>query len=110
MCKLLLMTGLKNPDLIEAWMKDASRTMTVGNNMGIGYTAVKNDGEFFTERWHDNDKFFNRKDVRSEEDALVLATYKNKLPQWTNIDQNYSLFGSPDFKNVTSVTMHTRLS
>ena len=82
--------------------------MSVGNQMGIGYTAVKSDGEFFTERWHDNDKFFDRATVRSAAIEEELKKYKQYLSTHTNIDQNYSLFGSPDMNDIRTVTMHTR--
>jgi hypothetical protein len=104
------MTGLKNPSLTEKFMLEAKVPMSVGNNMGIGYSAVKNDGNFFTERWHDNDLFFDRDAIRDEKIAKELLAYKKHLSKYTNIDQNYSLFGVdvPTFENVTTVTMHTR--
>jgi predicted glutamine amidotransferase len=111
MCRLLLMTGIQKPDLVEPFMKEAKITMSVGNQMGIGYSAVKKDGDFFTERWHDNDKFFDRDSVRTEQIAAELSMYKKQLSSYTNIDQNYSLTGSePTFSDVSTVTMHTRFA
>jgi hypothetical protein len=100
------MTALKNPELTAKFMAEAKVPMSDFNNMGIGYTAVKSDGEFFTERWHKNDMFFDRESVMDTETLKQLEPFKKKLP---NLGINYSLYGgAPDFSNVTSVTMHTR--
>jgi len=104
------MTGLKDPTLIEPFMEEAKKSMSVGNSMGIGYSAVTKDGNFFTERWHDNDSFFNRDSVRSKDIVEELSQYKKYLSKFTNMDQNYSITGTMNFPDVTTVTMHTRFA
>lgn len=110
MCRLLLMTAIKDANLAEQFMREAKVPMSVGNNMGIGYSAVKSDGSFFTERWHDNEKFMDRNTVRSAEIARELEKYKLMLSSYTNLDQNYSLFGNADMSDMTTITMHTRFA
>ena len=110
MCRLLLMTGLKDSNLAEQFMREAKVPMSVGNNMGIGYSAVKSNGDFFTERWHENEKFMDRNTVRSAEVSKELERFKPMLSSYTNIDQNYSLFGDRDMSDMTTVTMHTRFA
>lgn len=105
MCRLLLMTGLVNPELTTKFMKAAKEPMSWGNNMGIGFTAVKEDGEFFTERWHNNEQFFDRESPMTYEVMEQLKPFKSRLPK---LAVNYSLYGTPDFNTVSSVTMHTR--
>jgi predicted glutamine amidotransferase len=105
MCKLLIMTGLKNPELAVKMIQAAKNPMSVGNNMGIGFSAVKNDGEFFTERWHKNDMFMDTSKVLTPEIIQQLEPFKDRLPP---LEQNYSLHGVKDFSNITSITMHTR--
>lgn len=106
MCRLLLLTGLQRPELTAKFMEYAKVPMSYGNNMGIGYTAVKSDGEFFTERWHNNSQFFDRETVMTKEVIEQLQPFKARLG---NLTENYSLYGqAPDFSDVTSVTMHTR--
>lgn len=109
MCRLLLMTGIQNPELAEKFMKEAKVPMSWGNTHGLGYTATKKDGDFFTERWHNNDMLFNRVNVMDSETSEKLKEYRPKLPKGSlNVD--YSLRGEIDFSQVSSVTMHTRFA
>lgn len=105
MCRLLIMSGIENQELAVKMMQAAKNPMSVGNNMGIGFSAVKNDGEFFTERWHKNDMFMDTSKVLTPEIIQQLEPFKDRLPP---LEQNYSLHGVKDFSNMTSITMHTR--
>lgn len=109
MCRLLLMTGIQNPELAEKFMKEAKVPMSWGNTHGLGYTATKKDGDFFTERWHNNDMLFNRVNVMDSETSEKLKEYRPKLPKGS-LDIDYSLRGEMDFSQVSSVTMHTRFA
>jgi len=105
MCRLLIMTGIQNPELAEKMMRQAKNPMSIGNNMGIGFSAVKQGGDFFTERWHKNDMFMDDSKVLTPDIIQQLEPFKDRLPK---LEQNYSLFGDRDFSKITSVTMHTR--
>jgi len=105
MCRLLIMTGLQDSKLAEKFMIEAKDPMSIGNNMGIGYTAVKSNGDFFTERWHKNDMFFDRESVMTDDVIKQLEPFKKRLPK---LDVNYSIFGDTNMNDIKSVTMHTR--
>lgn len=109
MCRLLLMTGIQNPELATKFMKEAKIPMSWGNTHGLGYSATKADGNFFTERWHNNDMMFNRVNVMDEETSKKLKEFAPKLPKGSlNVD--YDLRGEMDFSQISSVTMHTRFA
>lgn len=105
MCRLLMMSGITNTESAVEFMRLARDPMSVGNNMGIGYTATKSNGDFFTERWHRNEQFFNREVVMTQDIIDKLEPFKNRLPP---LSVNYSLQGDMEFSDITSVTMHTR--
>ena len=80
MCRLLMMSGITDPESAVQFMRYAKEPMSVGNNMGIGYTATKRNGEFFTERWHNNDQFFKRDVVINEDIMRQLKPFEKRLP------------------------------
>ena len=105
MCRLLMMSGITDPESAVQFMQAAKEPMSVGNNMGIGYTATKRNGDFFTERWHNNDQFFKRDVVMTQDIIEKLKPFEKRLPK---LAVNYSLQGEMEFSPMTSVTMHTR--
>lgn len=111
MCRLLMATGITDSSVVSNFMKAAKPTMSIGNNMGIGYTAAKSDGQFFTERWHRNDKFMEHDGLITPDKLLELQPAIETLSPYFNfpkIGVDYSKYGVDDFGNVTSLTMHTR--
>lgn len=105
MCRLLMMSGITDPESAIQFMRYAKEPMSIGNNMGIGYTATKRDGSFFTERWHNNDQFMKRDVVMTQDIIEKLKPFEKRLPK---LEVNYSLHGVPEFSPMTSLTMHTR--
>jgi predicted glutamine amidotransferase len=109
MCKLLIMTGITEGLVAQEFMKRMAEPMSKSNPHGIGYSAVGPDGELFSERWHNNNHFFETKDIMTPDIAKALAPYANRLPEGA-LNPNYSTMGKVDFSNVRSVTMHTRFA
>jgi len=108
MCRLLLMTGIKDSELAAKFMKAAKIPMSVGNDMGIGYSAVKSNGDFFTERWHDNDMFMDRESVMTPEIIEQLKPFEKRL---SKLKINYDFRGELAdlaMTDIRTVTMHTR--
>lgn len=109
MCKLLIMTGITEGLVAQEFMRRMATPMSKTNSHGIGYTAVGPDGELFSERWLNNDHFFDTSNVMTPEIAKSLEAYSNRLPKGA-LELNYSQLGNIDFENVRSVTMHTRFA
>lgn len=109
MCKLLIMTGITEGLVAEEFMKRMSTPMSRMNPHGIGYTGVGPDGELFSERWLNNNHFFDKKNIMTLEISEKLAPYLSRLPA-NSLDVNYSTIGTVDFTNVKTVTMHTRFA
>lgn len=109
MCKLLIMTGITEGLVAQEFLKRMATPMSKTNAHGIGYSAVGPDGELFSERWLNNDQFFDTKDVMTPSVAKKLESYAHRLPAGA-LDSNYGKFGNVDFTDVRSVTMHTRFA
>lgn len=109
MCKLLIMTGIAEGLVAEEFMRRMAVPMSRTNAHGIGYTAVGPDGELFSQRWLNNDHFFDRSNVMTPEIAEALKPYESRLPKGA-LEMNYSELGNIDFSNVRTVTMHTRFA
>lgn len=105
MCRLLIMSGITNTENAVKFMQEAKHPMSVGNNMGIGFSATKGNGDFFSERWHKNDQFFNREVTLTEDIIEKLKPFQKRLP---NLDVNYSSNGEIEFSDIKSMTLHTR--
>jgi len=101
------MTALKDQSKVLPFMTAAKTPMSWGNNMGIGYSAIKSNGDMFTERWHDNDMFLDRESVMTQDVINQLEPFKKRLP---NLRVNYSSQGEVDLQDVRSVTLHTRFA
>lgn len=109
MCKVLMMVGVQNPANAKKFMEHAKVPMSVSDRDGIGYAVTKSDGSFFSERWHKNDHFMSTDKVIDANMSKQLEQFKDRLPiNATNV--NYSVHGTVDFNDVTSVLMHTRMA
>jgi hypothetical protein len=109
MCKLLIMTGIAEGLVAEEFMRRMAIPMSKTNAHGIGYTAVGPDGELFSQRWLNNEHFFDKSNVMTPEIAEALKPYESRLPKGA-LENNYSELGNIDFSNVRTVTMHTRFA
>lgn len=109
MCKLLIMTGIREGLVAEEFMKRMADPMSRTNNHGIGYTAVASDGELFSQRWLNNKQFFDKTNVMTPEIADALLPYAARLPDGA-LEANYSEQGVINFADVKTVTMHTRFA
>lgn len=107
MCKILIMTGIKDGYKAFEFMRAMAVPMSQMNRDGIGYTAINPDGSMFAERWHNNFQFLNREDIMIPEVAKKLKKFKNRLPL-DCLETNYSLHGEGDLTKATTITMHTR--
>lgn len=109
MCKLLIMTGITEGLVAEEFMRRMAVPMSRYNSHGIGYTAVGEDGELFSQRWLNNDQFFDRSNVMITEIAEALKPYESRLPKGA-LENNYSELGNVDLARAKTVTMHTRFA
>lgn len=103
------MTGIKDPALAKTFMAKMAPLMSRVNDDGIGYTAVKGDGELFSQRWLKNHQFFDTSKVMTAPIAKKLAVYAERLPTGC-LNPNYSEYGTIDFTDIRTVTMHTRFA
>ena len=113
MCKLLIMTGITEGLVAEEFMRRMAVPMSKTNAHGIGYTAVGPDGQLFSQRWHDNDMFFDKTKVLTKDHVTQikerLKDFEGRL-NLSKIEENYSELGNIDFADVRSITMHTRFA
>ena len=107
MCKLLLMTGIQESLVAREFMKLLAVSMSKGNAHGIGYTAVKPDGNMFSERWLNNASFMSYNTIMTPEIAKALEPFADRLPSGSLL-KNYDTTGDIDFSDIRTVTMHTR--
>lgn len=109
MCKLLLMTGITEGRVAEEFMKRMAIPMSTFNKDGIGYTGVNPDGSLFSQKWLNNEHFFDLTKVMTPEIREQLEPFRDRLPRGA-LNQNYMELGTPDFENVRTITMHTRMA
>jgi hypothetical protein len=109
MCKLLIMTGITEGLVAQEFMRRMAIPMSKSNPHGIGYSAVAGDGKLFSERWINNDQFFDTSNVMTPRIAKLLAAYEARLPKGA-LESNYSRLGKVNFDDVRTVTMHTRFA
>lgn len=109
MCKLLLMTGIQDGLLALEFMKLMAKPMSFGNRDGIGYTGVKPNGELFSQRFRYNEHFMDIGSVMTPEISEALKPFESHLPAGA-LDPNYAQHGTPDFSEVKTLTMHTRMA
>jgi predicted glutamine amidotransferase len=109
MCKLLMMTGITESLTALEFMKRMAVPMSKRNTDGIGYTAVKSDGSMFAERWHNNYSFMDYKSIMVPKVAEQLVAFADRLPIGA-LDTNYNRRGVINYKDLKTVTMHTRFA
>jgi hypothetical protein len=81
--------------------------MSKTNDHGIGYSAIKSNGDMFSERWHRNYSFMDYNSIMIPEVAEQLLPYINRLP-YGALETNYSQYGEIDYDDMQTLTMHTR--
>lgn len=107
MCKLLIVTGITESRVAHEFMRRMSVPMSKTNAHGIGYSAIKSNGDMFSERWLNNYSFMDYKSIMIPEVAEALLPYINRLP-YGALDTNYSKYGEIDYNDMKTLTMHTR--
>lgn len=113
MCRILIMTGLdeKNKELNWQFIQEMGAKMSVGNNDGLGYTAVKPNGDMFGERWHNNYDAFDYRPNKDSPRQKFLEKYKDfiNLPYSysSNKANAYNVFGEVS-QEIKAITLHTR--
>ncbi len=109
MCRLMFIIGAKESGKIKPFMEKAKVHLSKANTDGLGYTAINKDGSMFTERWLDNDESLG--DMFTEDDKGMIEV----LGEFLDADGSCSPYTQQgqvdsDFKNVTSVMLHTRFA
>lgn len=108
MCKLLIMSEIDSTNRNNAlrFIHAMAPIMSVNDKDGMGYAAVNNLGDIFGERWFNNNEAFLERDGLSQEDILSVKKYKGFIGK----DKKYDSFGEVDLANVSSITLHARMS
>ena len=105
MCKVMVMTGIKESALALDFMKEVAPNMSIGNTDGIGYSAINSKNELFMEKWHNNKHFLNTDDVVDQATVEALKPFENRIGK---LPLNYTNFGTVTRDDLRTVTMHTR--
>lgn len=112
MCKVMIVTGIKDSDAALDFMKAAEPEMSNGNTDGIGYSAINSKNELFMEKWQRNFKFLSDRGITPavmeelKEPIAVMSKYLN-VPK---IDVDYMSYGNITRDDLKTVTMHTRMA
>lgn len=107
MCKVMVMTGIKESALALDFMKAVAPNMSIGNTDGIGYSAINSKNELFMEKWHNNKHFLNTDDVVDQATVEALKPFENRIGK---LSLNYTNFGTVTRDDIKTVTMHTRFA
>lgn len=107
MCKIAMMPGVKQKKIGNAWKlaKALAPRMSNGNPHGFGYAAVKENGDLFGERWHNNDQAFKLKPNNDKDNEI-----RSGLSKFLTPIEAYSSFGEIDYKNITTLILHARFA
>jgi len=116
MCKIFLMAGIKKETnaLAIKLVKAMADPMSRSNTDGLGYSAVKANGDMFGERWYINSRAFKTLPAVTSEDEykehLDMLGESIKPDKYTPIDYTnlYSKYGEVDLSSMTAITLHTR--
>lgn len=103
MCKVLMVIGAKDSQKLLDFAKASVGPMSLGNTDGLGYTAIKSDGNIFTERWLTNNQAFKERKTTNDREVekYLKLILKDSLPE-------YSIQGDADWSSVSSLLLHTR--
>ena len=113
MCKVLLMTGIKDSDNALEFMKAAAPEMSNGNTDGIGYSAINSKNQLFMEKWHRNHKFLRTDTIITPaviEELKAPLEVVGKYFQVPEVKVDYMSYGEIDRSDLRTVTMHTRFA
>ena len=104
MCKNFFMIGITNPTNAMKMAKAMAPLMSVGNQDGIGYAALTNEGKIFSEKWLENKMaFFTENDYR-------LTETLGAMTGWLRTKDNYMTSGVIEKDKISTFIMHTRHS
>lgn len=118
MCKIFLMAGItkETNDKAVKLIKAMAEPMSNGNTDGLGYSAVKEDGSMFGERWYVNNRAFKNKPLVVETPEYIemmeslgeaIKPDKHVSIDHSNIENKY---GDVDLSKMVAITMHTRFA
>lgn len=112
MCKILVMTGIKDSDAALDFMKAAEPEMSNGNTDGIGYSAINSKNELFMEKWHKNFKFLSNRGITPEvlEELKGPTAIMSKYLNVPKLEVDYMSYGNITRDDLRTVTMHTRFA
>lgn len=108
MCKVLIIPGIKKEFRANAirFVKEMGKDMSSGNNDGLGYAAIDEEGKLFSERWFRNVEAFGGYTGEGikllEEMKAGFETSIGILPSET------TKMGDPDLDKMVAITLHTR--
>lgn len=112
MCKILAVIGCTEPNELLDFMIEAEKPMSLYNDDGIGYTAIKKDGSIFMEKWVDNDNLFfppTQHNLEEELDGLVDVKSVSNTEVYASLNAEQTpLWHNTAFNDVCSMFLHTR--
>lgn len=120
MCKVLTMAGIKKPENTLDFLWVVQKYMADRDKDGIGYIAVKENGDRFMEKWLDPKDVFAgnpiKEDVVQLPDKVIerigaLIDVPYEVPKKKE-EPKYMFSGQVDdsFKSVSAITLHTRMA
>lgn len=105
MCKIVLIPGIKEKNVKNAWKFAQAITplLTSRDSHGFGYAAMGNTG-IFGERWVNVKNAWKQKTEYAPELENVLNNYCGALIG----TGSYNKFGNPDYGSITALMLHAR--
>ena len=113
MCKIMVLKGIENSELALKFMQAVAPEMSIGNQDGIGYSAINSQNKLFMEKWHYNSQFLNTENVLTEKVIEDLNPHMEALSKYMKVPSlsvNYASYGEVTRNDLKTVTMHTRFA
>jgi glucosamine 6-phosphate synthetase-like amidotransferase/phosphosugar isomerase protein len=105
MCKLLMMTGIKDVNNALKFINMIKPRMSKVDSHGIGYVAIDNNNKMFSEKWTNNDLFLSGDDKSQQDNELIRKFGKDFV---ISNNEEYKKYGKINLPNMKTFMLHTR--
>lgn len=108
MCKIAMMSGIKQSKIKEAWMlaRALAPLMSKNDDDGFGYAAITKKGDVFVQRWLDNDQAF-KYTAGNKRDLEIQDWLKDAVEP---LDDGYSSVGTIAKNSAVAMVLHARMA
>lgn len=108
MCKVAIIPAIPSDkrQMAAKFIRELGKEISFGNQDGLGYAAIKDDGSMFGERWWINADAF-KSVVANPLASKFGGVVKNSV---TSNAHKYNSFGEGSLEDAVAITLHTRMA